>query len=233
MNIRGNLRRLYNGVNKHIARKLVPMLCPRVSTGAIITMGRGHGAWRVPAGSVRPDMICYCVGVGVEASFDLELAAAGCQVWSFDPTPTAIDYMEKLDYPKDRLQFLPIGVWSENTTLEFFMPADGIVNLSVKNVHLTGQSVKAPCKTLRTIMAELGHDRIDLLKVDVEGAWKEIIDSMVEEDIRPDLFCVEFDSPTSTAKVVSTVRQLAKIGFVLADIDRDNYLFIQSSLVAR
>jgi hypothetical protein len=139
--------------------------------------------------------------------------------------------METLEYPRDRLQFLPIGVWSENTTLEFFMPADGVVNLSVKNVHLTGVSVKAECKTLKTIMGELGHDRIDLLKVDVEGAWKEIIDSMVADDIRPSLFCVEFDSPTSTLKVIDTIRQLKRIGFELADIDRDNYIFIQKALV--
>lgn len=78
-------------------------------------------------------------------------------------------------------------------------------------------------------MRELGHDRIDLLKVDVEGAWKEIIDSMVADDIRPSIFCVEFDSPTSTLKVARTIRELKRIGLELADIDRDNYLFVQSA----
>jgi FkbM family methyltransferase len=231
VNIRGNLRRLYNGLNKLAARRIIPALYRPAAVGKVLTMGKGHGAWRVPIDQIRADMVCYCVGVGVEASFDVQLAEMGCQVYSFDPTPNAIAYMETLDYPRDRLKFLPIGVWSENTTLEFFMPADGVVNLSVKNVHLTGVSVKAECKTLTTIMRELGHKQIDLLKVDVEGAWKEIIDSMVADDIRPSIFCVEFDSPTTTLKVARTIRQLKRIGFELADIDRDNYLFVQSALV--
>lgn len=229
----GTLRRTYNGVNKHVARRVVPSLYRGVPTSQLVTLGNADGAWKVPIDSVQPGAICYCVGVGWNASFDVDLANRDCRVFSFDPTPNAIAYIEKLDYPRDRLKFLPIGVWSENTTLEFFMPADGVVNLSVKNVHLTGESVKAECKTLTTIMHELGHDRIDLLKVDVEGAWKEIIDSMVRDNIRPSLFCVEFDSPTSTFKVMRTISDLKKIGLELADIDRDNYLFVQSSLITR
>lgn len=231
MQVRGRLRRLNNGIHKHAARRIIPALYRPVCTDPIVQIGKNHGSWRVPAAAIRRDMICYSVGVGMEASFDVELAERGCRVWSFDPTPNAIAYMQTLDYPRDRLTFLPIGVWNENATLEFFLPADGIVNLSVKNVHLTSESVKAECKTLATIMASLGHDHIDLLKVDVEGAWKEIIDSMVRDDIRPTLFCVEFDSPTSTLKVARTIRALRRIGYALADIDRDNYLFVQPSQI--
>ena len=231
MNVRGNLRRLYNGINKHAARRIIPVLYRPVAAGRLVKMGNGYGAWRVPIDRIRAGMVCYCVGVGIDASFDIRLAQMGCQVYSFDPTPTSVAYIATLDYPRDRLRFLSVGLWSENATLEFFMPADGVVNMSVKNVHLTGVSVKAECKTLTTIMRELSHARIDLLKIDVEGAWREIIDSLVADDIRPSIFCVEFDSPTSTLKVARTIRRLKRIGLELADIDRDNYLFVQSALV--
>ena len=48
-------------------------------------LGEGDGAWPERA-------VCCCVGVGVNATFDLALAERGHEVHSFDPTPRALDY---------------------------------------------------------------------------------------------------------------------------------------------
>lgn len=36
-------------------------------------LGSKYGGWIVPATLVRPDSVCYCVGVGEDISFDLAL----------------------------------------------------------------------------------------------------------------------------------------------------------------
>jgi FkbM family methyltransferase len=194
-------------------------------------IGEHHGAWRVPADCIRPGMVCYCVGVGEEASFDLTLAKRGAQVYSFDPTPNAISYINRLDIPPN-LTFMPLGVWNKNETLEFYLPEDGEVNLSVKNVHLTKRCVKAECRTLASIMKELGHTRIDLLKVDVEGAWAEIVRNVIDDKIPVGIFCVEFDSPTSVRKATQHIDLLARNGYELCGIDRDNFLFVNRRFIS-
>lgn len=222
----GKARRLYNGVNKHIARRVIPATAKRRSDVPVVRLGDGHGAWNMPAAAVKPGALAYCVGVGTQASFDIAMAEAGARVLSFDPTPTAMAYMETLDYPREQMTFLPIGVWRANETLRFFQPADGIVNFSVKDIHGTGQYISAECRTLRTIMDEHGHTSIDILKLDVEGSWAEIIDSMIAQKIPVGVLGVEFDSPTSTLKAMTYINRLRDYGMDLIDIDRDNYLFV-------
>lgn len=41
-------------------------------------------------------------------------------------------------------------------------------------------------------MKDLGHSRIDILKMDVEGAEYDVIDEINNSDIRPKQFLVEF-----------------------------------------
>jgi hypothetical protein len=39
----------------------------------LVRLGSKYGGWIVPATLVRPDSVCYCVGVGEDISFDLAL----------------------------------------------------------------------------------------------------------------------------------------------------------------
>ena len=64
----------------------------------------------------------------------------------------------------------------------------------------------AECKTPSTLVAEHGHDRIDRLKLDVEGAWEPILESRLREGIMPRILAFEFDLPG----VDRTVRWMAR-----------------------
>ena len=141
--------------------------------------------------------------------------------------------MRSLDYDRKRLTFEPYGVWSENTTLRFYQPAVAEkVNWSVLDLHATGEYFEAECKTLSTLMTDHGHDHLDLLKLDVEGAWQPILDSMLAENIIPTVLAVEFDSPTSVGKVRRMVGRLEQAGLRLAHFEREDFLFIASQTLA-
>src|SRR3546814_13240808 len=81
---------------------------------------------------------------------------------------------------------MPVGLWSEDATLRFYAPRDPThVSHSIVNLQETESYFEARCRSIASLMAELGHDRLDLLKVDVEGAEHEVIRSMLASGIRP------------------------------------------------
>lgn len=139
-------------------------------------------------------------------SFDLELIArVGCQVWAFDPTPRAIAFVSRLDEPS--LHFHPCALWSSDVALPFFVPADERhVSHSLVNLGKTSDSIEVPCRSLPSIMQELGHERIDLLKLDIEGAEYEVLGSL--GDLRPRILCVELHRTVDLSTMLSLVRSL-------------------------
>ena len=60
-------------------------------------------------------------------------------------------------------------------------------------------------------MRQLGHDRIDVLKLDVEGAEYSILEDMVRQDIRVGQLLVEFHHRLSTIGIQETRRALELI----------------------
>jgi FkbM family methyltransferase len=169
----------------------------------------------------------------VDATFDFALVDQfHCNVFSFDPTPASISYMEQMKYDRSKLHFFPIGIWDEDAELRFYMPANKDETLlSVFDLQGTGKYVVCKCKKLSTIMRELKHNRIDLLKIDIEGAWRKVIKNIADENISISILCVELDSPTTLARVFWVIRTLRGIGLELAHFEKDNYLFVQKALL--
>jgi FkbM family methyltransferase len=183
---------------------------------------------------LNEESVCYCVGVGIDASFDFALIARfGCNVFSFDPTPKAIDYMENARYDPLKLHFVPIGVWDKDEELRFYSPAKPqAVSHSVFDLHGTGTYFTAECRKLSTIMQEFGHEHIDLLKLDIEGAWRKVIQNIIDDRTNISILCVELDSPTTLARVLRIIRILRNMDFILVQFEKDNYLFVQKTLLS-
>jgi FkbM family methyltransferase len=147
----------------------------------------------------------YSAGVGEDVSFDLELIArTGCQVWAFDPTPRAIEYAHGIR--EERFHFLPVGISSTDGSRRFFAPADTAhVSHSILGGNGGGEFFEAECKTVETLMRELGHEHVDLLKIDIEGAEYEVLHSMTT---RPAYMLVELHPLIPLARIVEMVRKL-------------------------
>jgi len=232
--VRAILWRVRRKCDKMVVHTVLPLL-KKAQCGELKLerLGSDYGGWTVPVDLLNERSVCYCVGVGIDASFDFALADQfKCKVFSFDPTPKAIAYMESEQYDRDRLKFIPIGVWNEDTQLRFYSPANPQeTSHSVFDLHGTGKHFTAECRKLSTIMHDLGHNHIDLLKLDIEGAWRNVIKNIAEERINISILCVELDSPTSLARVLQVVRMLGGIGFVLVHFEKDNYLFVKKALL--
>jgi FkbM family methyltransferase len=185
--------------------RLARALTPRFKT-PVIRLGSEYGGWIIPQDLITSESVVYSAGVGEDVTFDLELIAlTGCQVWAFDPTPRSIDFARKVD--DERFHFAPTGVWSRDETRRFYAPRDpSHVSHSTVSPHDERDFFDAECKSLSTIKRELGHDRIDLLKLDIEGAEYDVLGSLNET---PRCICVELHPIRPLGEIVELVRSLS------------------------
>jgi FkbM family methyltransferase len=182
-------------------------------------LGRFGAHWWVPTALLPQRAMCYTAGVGEDVSFDHALIdQLHARVFAFDPTPRAITFAAK--HTKRGFRFFPIGLWSRNSRQKFFTPSDPtMVSHSILNLQETSEYFMADCKKLKTVMTQLRHTKIDLLKLDIEGAEHEVLADMLRSKIYPRILCVEFDQPALFKRIKQTVLALQKAGYTIIKTD--------------
>ena len=165
--------------------------------------GSEYGGWNVPVDLIQRDWVVYNFGVGEDISFDIELMEKhNCTIHAFDPTPKAIALAKRLNFPG--FCFHPVGVWYCDAVIKFYVPAEPhYASYSALNLHGKSEFIEAEVKTVRSLASELGHEQIDLIKMDVEGAEQLVIPNMIADGIRPTVFCVEYDQPFEDFKMMT------------------------------
>lgn len=205
------------------------------------TIGTGDGAHTVLHNSLDARSIVYSFGVGEDASFDLDLIERyGCRVHAFDPTERSIAWAKaNIDHLLWTLH--PVGIAASDGEAEFTGPMNQ-TSISLFRPGNSGTrrrpSTRLAVRSLPSIMAELSHERIDLLKMDIEGFEYEVIRSMLKTDIRPAQIAVEFHHrmygyPSSaTNDAVIALRQYGYFLFHVSDTGRE-YSFCTLDALAR
>ena len=207
------------------SRMIIQALSFPTAGPPLVRLGSVYGGWWIPADGLGPDSVCYLAGVGEDASFDLALIERfGCVAWAFDPTPRSIAYVASISEP--RFHFLPVGLWRASESRRFYAPGDpNHVSHSAINSQRTAKYFEADCKNLVDLMAQLNHTRIDLLKMDIEGAEGAVLDHMLTTTIRPRVLCIEFDAPELPWTTLGRIARLRRAGYVLRHVERRNYTF--------
>ena len=82
-------------------------------------------------------------------------------------------------------------------------------------------------------MRELGQDRIDLLKLDIEGAEHGVTRSFLAAGIRPTVYCLEIDQPVRPWTFWRTVRRIRSAGYTLVAVDGWNLTFMWTAALER
>lgn len=192
--------------------------------------GEKGADWWIPKNVVNSDFIFYSAGVGTNVSFDISLIKKyGLNVYAFDPTPKAIDFVQKNILSKfSKFIFIPIGLWNNNTQQRFYVPKSTThVSHSIVNLQKTDNFFVAQCASLKTIMNLLNHKKIDMLKIDIEGAEYTVLNSMIKDNIFPRILCIEFDQPASLFKIMAMARRLLDHDYLLIKKDYFNFTFIK------
>jgi FkbM family methyltransferase len=159
---------------------------------AALFLGTPYGGYAVAAELLSPESIVYSFGLGEDVSFDLALIERfGCVVHGFDPTPRSLSWLGAQALP-NALVIHPYGLAGFDGVASFAAPQNpSHVSHSVL-ARRSAARIDLPVKRLRTIGRELGHERIDLLKMDIEGAEYAAIEDLLSEGALPRQILLEF-----------------------------------------
>lgn len=232
-------------LKKKIKQLLKPDLKFRLvkMPGCLKKLGTQYGGWTIPINLVNNSSVCYLAGAGEDISFDVELATRfHCHVHIFDPTPRAGKHFNEViessrtgskhqpegdnhyKYEVDAegvksLHFHPIGIWTATETLRFFAPKDeSHVSHSIGNLQHTDHYFEAPVQRLSGIMKEQGHTHLDILKLDIEGAEYDVLDSILADKLSIAVLCVEFHPSAELG--------LQPVQAMISKLEQNNYSVI-------
>lgn len=197
----------------HVERRLLPLMLRHDGGGT--TEAVGFVRWPVAIDPAKA--VIYSIGVGEDIDVERRLVARGARsIWLFDPTPRAIRHMQEAGDAGGALHFAPVGAWNRDTTLTFHAPADPrFVSHSVIGPQGGSGSFEAQVRTIATLMRERGHERLDVLKMNVEGAEDAIIERAMADGIMPRAIICTWEGRWSLAKAVRWTARLRARGYRL------------------
>jgi FkbM family methyltransferase len=138
--------------------------------------------------------VVYSVGIGEDISFDLELIERlRVKIHAFDPTPKSVAWLNAQNLPREFI-FHPIGVSDLDGVAKFYPPRNPkFVSQSLRyDGGVANKAIILQVRRLSTIMAELQHPQIDLLKLDIEGAEYQVLEDLTRSSLPIGQIVVEF-----------------------------------------
>lgn len=224
---------------KRIPKKERHFLFDAVVDGRLmIRVGRpgDGGKWVCNPDALGEHAVVYSFGVGEDISFDTDMAGLfGCYVYLFDPNPAVVAIFPSPEsgYPcgAGRLFYTPIGLGpvSSEKGREW--------SLVIKGRACVARSLLESAR-------RLGHARVDVLKIDIEGgefsSLREILSSGALSILDVKMLLVEFHIWTSDlfGDFVGLVADLDKADYRLyrkefnpTNIKCAEYAFVRSSFL--
>jgi FkbM family methyltransferase len=182
--------------------------------------------------------VVYSVGVGEDISFDLRLMEQyQMPVHAFDPSPRSIEWIKTQDLP-DGFYFYPFGLGPADGDVTFSEPVEeGYHSLSItgpaNRSHHQGTTHVLPVRRLTTILQKLGHERLDLLKMDIEGAEYEVLVDLISSGVPVHQVLVEFHHRfrhIGVAKTREAIARMNRAGYKIFHVSSsgEEISFIQS-----
>ena len=221
--------------------------------------GTKYGSWFLPDDlKLNEKSIVVSAGVGEDMSFDLLVQHKfDCKIYLIDPTERAIKHFEEVkdffeagksftgniqpDYLEvleditpafSQFVYIPVGLWTEKTTLKFYKQANPeyVSQTLIKGMY-NAEYTKVPVDRLKNLMKEYKLQKIDVLKLDIEGAEIEVLETLFQDGIFPKVLCVEFDLALKGFdkynKTEKIVQRLLYAGYKVVSNQNLNVVFVR------
>lgn len=138
--------------------------------------------------------IVYAFGIGGQIKFEETIAKRfkDSKIYCYDPTSK--NFIDQYEGPKN-IQLFPFGIWTEDKKINFFHPNDQFANGSITD-HFNSDGkhiVEYQCHKLKTLMTKNNHNKIDILKMDIDGGVEKVLEDILNDQIFPTQIVIEFE----------------------------------------
>jgi FkbM family methyltransferase len=194
-------------------------------------LGSAENGWTVPAGMIDSSWTCWCVGAGADVTFDMELLnRCGARVRSFDPFYVFGEMANRQAAGNPRYSFHEVAVAATDGPLRMWGRQD-LEHGSVSAVNLYGvpQSFVRPGRTLDSLQADLGDQRVDLLKLDIEGSEYDVLGATDLKALGVRVLCVELHDSVPAPQAVALVDRIRGQGYALVHREHPTDLTFMAS----
>lgn len=210
---------------------------PAIQHGcAVELIGSDYGGYSICPTGLPPEPIVYSFGIGEDISFDRAMIEKyNARVFAFDPTAKSIAWLKQQEVPAT-FQSFQYGISVQDGMLTFYPPINpAFVSHSINhNPHVQEEGISLPVKRFATIVRELGHSTIDILKLDIEEAEYDVIpDVLSTPDVTVKQILVEFHhrfTEDGVQKTEQTIERLNQHGYELFSVSlrSDVFAFIHT-----
>jgi FkbM family methyltransferase len=188
---------------------------PLSRVAGLVDLGTPYGGWTVPADMITSSWTCYCIGIGADITFDLELIHRyGVTVRAFDPVEDYVRGARDATADEARFSAQRVGI----------APADGPVRMqlthdptshsvSAAGLYESREFVEVPGRTLPSLVHELGDERVELLKLDIEGAEYDVLPRLDLAALGVRVFCTQLHHNGSVGQAQRLIAGLGEQGF--------------------
>lgn len=183
--------------------------------------------WTYAHKELGADSVVYSLGVGDDIGFDLGIIEKfGAKVYAFDPTPYAKEWVDGQELPGEFV-FSPWAASGEDGTLRLYRRVGKrgkrakVMWTAEDEAGDSNDFIDAPAYTVNTMMKMLGHEKVDLLKMDVEGAEYDVLDGLQQANQPPKQLLVEFHHRfpgIGKQRTAAAIKNLRQIGYKIFDV---------------
>jgi len=208
-----DLRRRLRGENRYEQQIALPKT----------KIGRDPRSFAVVPELMLRTSIVYSFGINEDANFDLELIGCfGCTVHVFDPRPRNLAWIREQTVPP-QFKVHPFGLSDRDGLMSH---TDGSNGHRARPAHHPNAEFQV--RKLTTLMRQLSHAHIDVLKLDIEGAEYIGVQALASSTVRPTQVLIEFQHPLRefpAARCERTIDQLNELRYRIFDCQPGGHRF--------
>ena len=157
--------------------------------------GNKYGGFYVNPNLIEENGIVYSFGIGEDITFDeAVIRNHNCNVFGFDPTPKSIEWCTRQNL-NENFNFYPFGIGKKSELATFNLPSnpDYVSGSLINHDNVNSENhVQVEIKSFEDIQKINNHQKIDVLKMDIEGSEYEVMDSILKNTIEITQIAVEF-----------------------------------------
>lgn len=182
--------------------------------------GNDYGGFYLCPDHLNSNSIVCSFGIGQDISFDSGVIEKfDCNIFAFDPTPKSISWLKNNELLPKKFKYFQYGLGLKSEIVEFYLPKNPshVSGSFIKQSNVDDNQVEfLEMKSWNDIVEDLDFDKIDVLKLDIEGSEYEVIESILSSGIYIKQILIEFHDrmfDTKFPKSIGSIEILNNYGY--------------------